>query len=62
LSHSIRDFGSSDQAILLPERAFQSLERPECYFDALHLNSRGRRLFSVMLAQIILKKLGPSHN
>ena len=62
LSHSIRDFSSSGQAILLPERAFQSLERPECYFDALHLNSRGRRLFSVMLAQIILEKLGPSHN
>jgi hypothetical protein len=62
LSHSIRDFGRRRGVILLPERAFESLERPEYYFDGLHMNSRGRERFSVMLADVLRDQLGPSRN
>jgi hypothetical protein len=62
LSQSIRDFGRRRGVILLPERAFESLERPEFYFDSLHLNSRGRERFSVMLAGVLRDQLGPSRN
>ncbi len=62
LSHSVRDLGQRRGVVLLPEHAFESLERPEFYFDNLHLNSRGRERFSVMLAGLIRCQLGPSQN
>jgi hypothetical protein len=60
--HSIRDFVSQNLATLLPEDAFRELERPELYFDHLHLNSRGRERFSAMLARLMRQELGPSDN
>jgi hypothetical protein len=41
-------------ATALDEHAFDSLERPEYFFDTLHMNSDGRRLFSLQLAPAIL--------
>ncbi len=60
--HSVRDFGSRSGVCLLPEDAFRELERPELYFDNLHLNSRGRIRFSSMLARAVRKELGPGRN
>jgi lysophospholipase L1-like esterase len=36
---------------VLDENSFASLERPEYFFDTLHLNAEGRKSFSAMLAQ-----------
>ena len=59
-SHSVREFGRRSGVILLPERAFESVEYPEFYFDGLHLNSRGRERFSALLAKLIIKTLTPN--
>jgi len=61
-THTMRDLASRRSVYLLPEYEFRSLERPEYYFDHLHLNARGREQFSKMLARAIPKVLGPGHN
>ncbi|MEO8127346.1 MAG: hypothetical protein ABI822_09660 [Bryobacteraceae bacterium] len=40
---------------ILPEDLFHSLETPEYFFDALHLNARGRQRFSTELADILAR-------
>ena len=50
LSSSIRELGARPNAMLVPEHAFDSLERPELFRDALHLNREGIARFSPMLA------------
>jgi hypothetical protein len=45
-----RQFAAAGRAILLPEHTFDSLERPELFGDALHLNEGGGYEFSMMLA------------
>lgn len=47
---AVRSLAREEHVVLLPEDAFSGLERPENYFDAIHLNARGRRLFSAQLA------------
>nr|WP_294567003.1 hypothetical protein [uncultured Rhodopila sp.] len=45
---------------LLPAPLFDNLERPEYFFDELHLNATGRVLFSRSLASAMLQRLtGP---
>jgi hypothetical protein len=58
-SSTIRDFASSRPNVLLcDEHAFDSLEHPELFRDALHLNRAGIALFSPMLAEDISRMLG----
>jgi hypothetical protein len=45
-----RQFAAAGRAILLPEHTFDSLERPELFGDALHMNEEGGYKFSMMLA------------
>ena len=45
--------GLSPETAVLPASAFAALERPECYFDHLHMNALGRREFSTMLWQFV---------
>ena len=40
---------------VLPENLFDPLEKPEYFFDALHLNARGRQRFSTELADILAR-------
>jgi hypothetical protein len=40
---------SQRTGISLPEQIFDSLEKPEYYFDAYHLNARGREKFTETL-------------
>ncbi len=47
---SIRGFAG---VTVLPENLFEFLEAPEYFFDELHLNARGRRLFSTQLADVL---------
>jgi hypothetical protein len=55
---TIRDFASRPGVLLADEHAFESLERPELYKDALHLNDAGCRRFSAMLARELARVLG----
>lgn len=47
---SIRGFAGVS---VLPENLFNLLEAPEYFFDALHMNARGRQLFSTELADAL---------
>jgi lysophospholipase L1-like esterase len=44
--------------LLCDEHAFDSLEHPELYRDAMHLNRAGIARFSPMLAEDISRMLG----
>jgi len=57
-SSSIRDFASRPNVMLCDEHAFDSLEHPELFRDALHLNRAGIARFSPMLAENIGRMLG----
>jgi hypothetical protein len=48
-SASIREFASRPNVVLANEHAFDSLERPELFKDAVHLNRAGAARFSRML-------------
>jgi hypothetical protein len=52
-SASIREFASRPNVFLADEHAFESLERPELFKDALHLNRAGAARFSAMLVEEI---------
>jgi hypothetical protein len=57
-SATIREFASRPNVLLCDEHAFDSLEHPELFRDALHLNRDGIALFSPMLAEDIGRMLG----
>jgi hypothetical protein len=47
--------------IALDAAPFEALERPEYFFDALHLNTTGRMLLSPVLADLVTRHLPESH-
>jgi hypothetical protein len=56
-SASIREFASRPNVFLANEHAFDSLERPELFKDALHLNRAGAARFSAMLVEEVSRIL-----
>ena len=52
-SASIREFASRPNVFLANEHGFDSLEKPELFKDALHLNRAGATRFSAMLVEEI---------
>ncbi len=50
VSHSIRDFASRRNVILGPEHRFESLEKPELFKDAIHMNRAGSTKYGEMLS------------
>ena len=50
LSSSIRELAERPNVMLAPEHAFDSLEYPELFKDAIHLNREGIARFSPMMA------------
>ena len=58
-SASIREFASRPNVVLANEHAFDSLERPELFKDALHLNREGCARFSAMLVEEVSRILKP---
>lgn len=42
---------------LLPATLFDGLERPEYFFDALHMNAAGRAIFSTLLASSLVERI-----
>lgn len=43
----------------LPEQTFDFLEKPDYYFDAFHLNAKGRQSFTERLVTELVSRLGP---
>jgi hypothetical protein len=41
----------------LPEQTFEFLEKPDYYFDAFHLNAKGRQKFTETLVSELLGRL-----
>jgi len=48
---AVRQLAASGRVQVLDEHLFEDLERPELFFDILHLNAGGRRLFTERLAK-----------
>jgi hypothetical protein len=59
LSGSIRELASRPNVILANEHLFDSLEHPEYFKDAMHMNRDGLDRFSPMLADEVARILGP---
>ncbi len=49
----VAELARSGRIVLLPAATFDGLERPEFFFDALHMNHAGRELFSAAIARAI---------
>jgi len=59
-SSSIRELASRPNVILANEHLFDSLEHPEFFKDAMHMNRDGVEKFSAMLADEVARILGPT--
>lgn len=55
----VEQFASNSQVVALDEHLFDSLERPEYFQDAMHMNDQGVRPFSHTLARQVRLALGP---
>jgi len=60
LHSAVRELAASPDVILDDEHFFDSLEHPEMFFDAMHLNAPGSAEFSKMLARHVSEILGAS--
>ncbi len=58
-SSSIRELMARPNVLLCDEHAFESLEHPELFKDALHLNREGSTRFSALLVEEVRRVLGP---
>ncbi len=58
-SSSIRELASRRNVILCDEHAFDSLERLELFMDPMHMNGKGMRAFSEIMAGLMAQTLGP---
>lgn len=56
---AVRQAARQPGVIVLEEHTFDSLERPELFADALHMNAEGLQRFSEMVAREVRKVLGP---
>ena len=59
-SSSIREFARRPNVLLIPEHALDSLERPELYKDAMHLNRDGVKQFSQEMSRQVAALLEPA--
>jgi hypothetical protein len=59
LNSAVRQLASQPDVIVLDEHLLDSLERPELFWDALHVNREGMILFTEIVAAEVRKALGP---
>ena len=52
----------SPDTTVLPAETFSVLEKPSCFFDHLHMNSRGRKEFSTILYSCVARLLAGNMN
>jgi hypothetical protein len=46
----------------VPEQTFDFLEKPDYYFDAYHLNGKGRQIFTETLVSELVGRLGSARS
>jgi hypothetical protein len=59
LDSAVRQIASQPNVIVLDERLLNQLERPDLFWDGLHLNRDGMEQFSRLLATEVRRVLGP---
>jgi hypothetical protein len=57
---SVRDMARRGDILLMNEKLFDELERPEMYGDGVHLNGPGSLRFTELIADEALRLLGPA--
>ena len=57
---SIREMARRGDILLMNEKVFDELERPELYVDGVHLNGPGSLRFTILIADETLRLLGPA--
>jgi hypothetical protein len=57
---SVRELAKMPEVMLDDEHFFDDLEKPEFFWDAMHLNAAGIARFSHMLARHLVELLGPA--
>ena len=55
----VRELAHHPNVIVMEEHAFDSMEDPVYFMDPLHMNGKGSRVFSYMLAERVVALLGP---
>jgi len=56
-STSVNELGKRSEVTVVDRTVFEALEKPELFFDYIHLNSAGRQLFSPLLAETVKARL-----
>ena len=56
---SVRQLASDPNVVVLDEHLLDSLERPDYFWDALHLNREGQFKFTEIIASAVRESLGP---
>ncbi len=59
LNSSVRQLAGRTDVIVLDEHLLDSLERPELFWDSMHLNREGQIRFTEIIATEVRKALGP---
>ncbi len=59
LNSAVRQMASQPNVVVLDERLFNQLERPELFWDGWHMNRAGMEQFSRILAAEVRRVLGP---
>ncbi len=59
-SSSIREMAARGDFLLMNEKIFDELERPEMYADGVHLNNQGSLRFTHLIADETIRLLGPA--
>jgi hypothetical protein len=59
LNSAVRQVADEPDVVVLDEHLLDSLERPELFMDALHLNREGMMRFTEIVANAVREKLGP---
>jgi hypothetical protein len=60
-TNSIREMARHGDFLLMNEKVFDELERPEMYGDGVHLNGPGSLRFTQLMADETLRLLGPAN-
>jgi hypothetical protein len=59
LNSAVRQLAGQPDVIVLDEHLLDSLERPELFWDSMHLNREGQIRFTEIIAAEVRKALGP---
>jgi hypothetical protein len=58
---ALRELAREGKLKLLDTKALEQIEKPEYFFDSLHVNAQGREIMSTVLARLIAQKYPIAH-